>query len=154
MKSFKIPNFKKFPIFKSLCESHTPFSITNSSSFHWVYLHELEFSTEGYSCCLVCFSSLPLAGLGTKIITTMGKKCGMRTEKQNSMWLHCLLNPLLTLLRCSACLRSRMPGTLALKKSSLLENTEKDIFIIFWWSSFSKFWKARKENNFSVEEAN
>lgn len=40
------------------------------------------------------------------------------------------------------------------KKSSLLENTEKDIFIIFWWSSFSKFWKARKENNFSVEEAN
>lgn len=40
-----------------------------------------------------------------------------------------------------------------IKKSSLLENTEKDIFIIFWWSSFSKFWKARKKNNFSVEEA-
>ena len=38
------------------------------------------------------------------------------------------------------------------KKRSLLENTEKGIFIIFWWSSFSKFWKARKENNFSVEE--
>lgn len=41
-----------------------------------------------------------------------------------------------------------------INKRLILENTGKDFFIIFWWATFSLFWKARKENNFSVQEAN
>lgn len=41
-----------------------------------------------------------------------------------------------------------------IKKYLFIGKYQKDFFIIFWESSFSKFRKARKENNFSVQEAN